>query len=197
MTTPTYTFTAVVTQQGDEFYAFCPEQCTDAVGSTEQEALANLRAATLKELEEDKALAGYTKPTLTHTEFTVEMADGPSRTSRYEVIVHQEHGLYVAFCPEVGVASQGRTLDEVMMTLKQTAELLLNDMEQIDGKPKLVEFTVQSDAVKGVQPIAKLRGSEMMPGVLMTLLRKIRMPLDEFLDRVQRVTGKDPRLPPL
>ena len=45
----------------------------------------------------------------------------------YTAVVHQEETWYVAECPEVGVVSQGKTLDEAVANLKEATELYLEE----------------------------------------------------------------------
>ena len=49
----------------------------------------------------------------------------PVRT--YTAVIHREHPWYVAECPEVGVVSQGKTLDEAIANLKEATELYLEE----------------------------------------------------------------------
>jgi predicted RNase H-like HicB family nuclease len=45
----------------------------------------------------------------------------------YTAIVHREEAWYVAECPEVGVVSQGETLEEAVASLKEATELYLEE----------------------------------------------------------------------
>ena len=45
----------------------------------------------------------------------------------YTAVVHREESWYVAECPEVGVVSQGQTLDEAVANLKEATELYLEE----------------------------------------------------------------------
>ena len=45
----------------------------------------------------------------------------------YTAVVHREEAWYVAECPEVGVVSQGKTLDEAIANLKEATELYLEE----------------------------------------------------------------------
>ena len=38
-------------------------------------------------------------------------------------IVHKDEDMYVAECPEIGTASQGKTVDEAVANLKEATEL--------------------------------------------------------------------------
>lgn len=42
-------------------------------------------------------------------------------------VIHREDSWYVAECPEVGVVSQGRTMEEAIANLKEATELYLEE----------------------------------------------------------------------
>lgn len=42
-------------------------------------------------------------------------------------VIHKEDDLYVAECPEVGTASQGKTVEEAVANLKEATELYLEE----------------------------------------------------------------------
>lgn len=42
-------------------------------------------------------------------------------------VIHKEDNLYVAQCPEVGTASQGKTVEEAVVNLKEATELYLEE----------------------------------------------------------------------
>ena len=42
-------------------------------------------------------------------------------------VIHKEDNLYVAQCPEVGTASQGKTVEEAVANLKEATELYLEE----------------------------------------------------------------------
>ena len=42
-------------------------------------------------------------------------------------VIRREDDLYVAQCPEVGTASQGRTVEEAVANLKEATELYLEE----------------------------------------------------------------------
>jgi len=42
-------------------------------------------------------------------------------------VVHREEAWYVAECPEVGVVSQGKNLEEAIANLKEATELYLEE----------------------------------------------------------------------
>ena len=42
-------------------------------------------------------------------------------------VIHREEDMYVAECPEVGTASQGKTIEEAVKNLKEATELYLEE----------------------------------------------------------------------
>lgn len=42
-------------------------------------------------------------------------------------VLHKEDDMYVAECPEVGVVSQGYTIDEALANVKEATELYLEE----------------------------------------------------------------------
>jgi predicted RNase H-like HicB family nuclease len=53
---------------------------------------------------------------------------GKSRSVQtYTAVIHREGVWYVAACPEVGVISQGRSVDEAIANLKEATELYLEE----------------------------------------------------------------------
>ena len=45
----------------------------------------------------------------------------------YTAVVHREKNWHVAECAEIGVVSQGRTLEEAVANLKEATELYLEE----------------------------------------------------------------------
>ena len=50
-----------------------------------------------------------------------------NRKQTLTAILHWEEDVYVAECPEVGIASQGETVEEALANLKEATELYLED----------------------------------------------------------------------
>ena len=46
----------------------------------------------------------------------------------YTAILHREEDMYVADCPEVGIVSQGSTVEEALANLKEATELYLEEV---------------------------------------------------------------------
>ena len=45
----------------------------------------------------------------------------------FSAVLHKEDSLYVAECPEVGTVSQGETVEEALINLREAAELYLEE----------------------------------------------------------------------
>lgn len=45
----------------------------------------------------------------------------------FAAVIHKEGGIYVADCPEVGTVSQGVTIDDALINLKEATELYLEE----------------------------------------------------------------------
>lgn len=45
----------------------------------------------------------------------------------FTAVIHKEGKWFVAECPEVGTASQGKTVDEAMKNLREATELYLEE----------------------------------------------------------------------
>jgi predicted RNase H-like HicB family nuclease len=45
----------------------------------------------------------------------------------FTAVVHKEGALYVADCPEIGTVSQGYTIEEAVINLKEATELYLEE----------------------------------------------------------------------
>jgi predicted RNase H-like HicB family nuclease len=45
----------------------------------------------------------------------------------FTAVLHKEEDLYVAECPEVGTVSQGNTVEEAIVNLKEATELYLEE----------------------------------------------------------------------
>ncbi len=58
-------------------------------------------------------------------------------------VIHKDEDMYVARCPEVGTASQGKTIDKALENLKEATELYLEEFPLKDeSKPLLTVFEV-------------------------------------------------------
>ncbi len=65
----------------------------------------------------------------------------------FTAVVHKEGNLYVAECPEVGTASQGQTIEEAVMNLREATELYLEEFPiKQTFRPFLTTFEVAAHA---------------------------------------------------
>jgi predicted RNase H-like HicB family nuclease len=53
---------------------------------------------------------------------------------KFPIIYHKEDKWYVAYCPDLGVTSQGETLEEAKANIRQAVELYLEDVPAQDLK---------------------------------------------------------------
>lgn len=68
---------------------------------------------------------------------------------RLSAVISKEEGEYVAFCPELDVASQGDSIEEALANLKEAVELYLEDEKDIklsDMAPFVTTFEVKVSA---------------------------------------------------
>lgn len=54
---------------------------------------------------------------------------------KYHAVLSKEENWIVALCPELDVASQGKTVEEAMRNLKEAVELYLED-EDLESIPR-------------------------------------------------------------
>jgi len=50
-----------------------------------------------------------------------------AKTAELSAVVWREEGIYVALCPELDVASQGKSVEEALRNLEEALELYLED----------------------------------------------------------------------
>jgi predicted RNase H-like HicB family nuclease len=68
------------------------------------------------------------------------------------VVIEKEGKWYVATCPELGVASQGRTFDEAEAMIQEAVGLLLEEADEAEVRRRLnlpVEFLLRQRRVLG------------------------------------------------
>lgn len=65
----------------------------------------------------------------------------------FTAVVHKEGDLYVAECPEVGTASQGKTIEEAVQNLQEATGLYLEEFPLKQAyRPILTTFEVPAHA---------------------------------------------------
>ncbi len=55
------------------------------------------------------------------------MENAPKKERRFSAIIEKEEDWYVSLCPELDVASQGRSVEEALKNLREAVELYLED----------------------------------------------------------------------
>jgi predicted RNase H-like HicB family nuclease len=71
-------------------------------------------------------------------------------TRTLTAIIHKEVDLYVAECPEVGTVSQGDTVEDAIMNLKEATELYLDEFPMPEiSRPFLTTFEAAVDKAVG------------------------------------------------
>ena len=62
----------------------------------------------------------------------------------FTAIIQKEEDMYVAKCPEIGTASQGKTVEEAIHNLKEATELYLEEFPLKESShPMLTTFEVE------------------------------------------------------
>ncbi|MEA2039402.1 MAG: type II toxin-antitoxin system HicB family antitoxin [Thermodesulfobacteriota bacterium] len=65
----------------------------------------------------------------------------------FTAVIHKEEDLYVAECPEVGTASQGKTIEEAIKNIQEATELYLEEFSITPVvRPILTTFEVPAHA---------------------------------------------------
>ena len=65
------------------------------------------------------------------------------KTMTLTAVIHQEDDSFVAECPEVGVASQGATIQDAVINLREATELYLEEFPiATASRPLLTTFDV-------------------------------------------------------
>jgi predicted RNase H-like HicB family nuclease len=62
-------------------------------------------------------------------------------------VIHKEDDIYVVECPEVGTVSQGKSIEEALVNIKEATELYLEEFPVSDlSRPFLTTFEVAVNA---------------------------------------------------
>jgi predicted RNase H-like HicB family nuclease len=71
----------------------------------------------------------------------------------FSAVAHKEDGTYVAGCPEVGTASQGKIIEEALANLKEATELYPEAFPvEVKSEPIMANFEVKTDAKASKKP---------------------------------------------
>ena len=66
-------------------------------------------------------------------------------TKVFTAIIHKEEDIFVAECPEIGIVSQGFTIEEALSNLKESTELYLEEFPVPDvSRSILTTFEVSN-----------------------------------------------------
>jgi predicted RNase H-like HicB family nuclease len=72
------------------------------------------------------------------TIFNVPLAKTAQSSQSLTAILHWEEDVYVAECPEIGTASQGESIEEALVNLKEATELYLEEFPMPSVARRLV-----------------------------------------------------------
>ena len=61
-----------------------------------------------------------------------------SQRNLFTAVIDREGKWYVAYCPEVGTASQGRTIDQAIDNLREATELYLEEFPVKEPRHPLI-----------------------------------------------------------
>ena len=65
----------------------------------------------------------------------------------FTAIIQKEEDMYVATCPDIGTASQGKTVEEALANLKEATELYLEEFpDKKVSHPIMATFEVAESA---------------------------------------------------
>ena len=60
----------------------------------------------------------------------------------FTAVLHRQEDMYVAECPEVGTASQGKTIEEAVSNLRESTKLYLEEFP-LEGSEKSIMTTFE------------------------------------------------------
>ncbi len=63
------------------------------------------------------------------------MGEATMTVRTFTAVIHKEDDLYVAECPEVGTVSQGDSLEEAIVNLREATELYLEEFPLPEASP--------------------------------------------------------------
>jgi predicted RNase H-like HicB family nuclease len=63
------------------------------------------------------------------------------KKKQFTAVLHKEEDWYVSLCPELDVASQGKTLEKALENLKEAVELFLEHASREEIRTRLHENT--------------------------------------------------------
>ncbi len=76
-----------------------------------------------------------------------------SREAKTLRAVHREGDWYVAWCPELDVASQGRTVEAALANLREAVELFLEGEETEFPEERFLLTTIEVEDAQAARPV--------------------------------------------
>ncbi|MDW7731596.1 MAG: type II toxin-antitoxin system HicB family antitoxin [Methanolobus sp.] len=74
---------------------------------------------------------------------------------KFSATIHREEDWYVSWCPELDVASQGKTVEEALVNLKEAVELYLEDEDvSIPEETTFLTTTFEVSYDKASRPVS-------------------------------------------
>jgi len=74
---------------------------------------------------------------------------------KFSATIHREEDWYVSWCPELDVASQGKTVEEALANLREAVELYLEDEDvSIPEETYFLTTTFEVSYDKASRPIS-------------------------------------------
>lgn len=73
---------------------------------------------------------------------------------KFSAVINKEKNMYVSWCPELDVASQGRTIEEAIANLKEAVELYLEDEDAKLPETSPLITTVEVSHGKTAHPVS-------------------------------------------
>jgi len=74
---------------------------------------------------------------------------------KFSATIHKEEDWYVSCCPELDVASQGKTVEEALVNLREAVELYLEDKDvSIPQKTTFLTTTFEVSYDKTSRPVS-------------------------------------------
>ncbi len=74
---------------------------------------------------------------------------------KFSATIHKEEDWYVSWCPELDVASQGKTVEEALVNLREAVELYLEDKDvSIPQETTFLNTTFEVSYDKTSRPVS-------------------------------------------
>lgn len=74
---------------------------------------------------------------------------------KFSATIHKEENCYVSWCPELDIASQGKTVEEAIGNLKEAVELYLEDEDvSIPQETTFLTTTFEISYDKAPDPVS-------------------------------------------